>query len=86
VTEAVTHPKKGTRKWTRFLTRKRVIGGIIAIIALLFIFQNTATGDFHFLFFDIKAPRWLWLLGVFAAGFVTSLLWTRHRSAHAAKV
>jgi hypothetical protein len=32
--------------------RKRIIGGITAIVALLLIFQNTATGDFHFLFFD----------------------------------
>lgn len=72
--EDVTPPNQGTRKWTDLLTRKRIIGGIIAIVALLFIFQNTATGEFHFLFFDIKAPRWLWLLGVFAAGFATCRL------------
>jgi uncharacterized integral membrane protein len=85
VAEAVTPSNRRTRKWTDHLTRKRIVGGIIAIVALLFIFQNTATGEFHFLFFDIKAPRWLWLLGVFAAGFATCWLWTRHRAATAAK-
>jgi len=78
-------PKRGTRKWTDRLTRRRVIGGIIAIIALLFIFQNTGSGHFHFLFFDIEAPRWLWLIGVFAAGYATCVLWTRHRAASGSK-
>jgi uncharacterized integral membrane protein len=78
--EVVTSPDKGSRKWTDLLTRRRIIAGVIAIVALLFIFQNTGTGHFNFLFFDINAPNWLWLLGVFAAGFATCWLWTRHRS------
>jgi uncharacterized integral membrane protein len=36
-------------------------------------FQNTGSGEFNFLFFEIKAPRWLWLLGVFAGGFCDRL-------------
>jgi uncharacterized integral membrane protein len=85
VAEHVTAPKRATRKWTDYLTRKRVIGGIIAIVALLFIFQNTGTGEFHFLTFDVKAPRWLWILGVFLAGYATCWLWTRHRAASSSK-
>jgi uncharacterized integral membrane protein len=42
--------------------------------ALLFIFQNTNTGDFHFLWFDFKAPVWFWMLVVFGAGIATGLL------------
>jgi hypothetical protein len=48
-------------------------------------FQNTGIGDFHFLFFDIKATKWLWILDVFAAGFATCSLWTRYRAATRAK-
>jgi uncharacterized integral membrane protein len=86
VADDVNESNQKPRKWTDRLTRKQVIGGVIAIVALLFIFQNTATGDFNFLFFDFKAPRWLWLLGIFAAGFLTCWLWTRHRAAARAKV
>jgi len=57
-----------------------IVGGLITIVALLFVFQNTGTGTFHFLFFAIEAPRWLWLLGVFAAGVATGLLVARHRT------
>lgn len=85
VAENVTPANQGARKWTDYVTRKRVIGVIIVIAALLFIFQNTQTGEFHFLFFNIKAPRWLWLLGVFAAGYATRWLFERHRSPKAQK-
>jgi len=74
-----------TGNWTDFVTPKLVIGVLIAIVALLFVFQNTSTGGFHFLFFDIKAPRWLWLLGVFAAGGVSGYLFARHRAHVASK-
>jgi uncharacterized integral membrane protein len=71
-----------TDKAKGLLTPKRIVAGVITIVALLFVFQNTGTGSFHFLFFEFKAPRWLWLLGVFAAGFGSGVLFT-HRRAHA---
>jgi uncharacterized integral membrane protein len=83
--ETVTPANQGARKWTDYITAKRVIAAVIVIAALLFIFQNTQTGEFHFLFFNIRAPRWLWLLGVFAAGYATCLLLQRRRSAKASK-
>lgn len=73
--------KETTRNWKDYVTRTRVIAGVIIILALFLIFQNTTTGDFHFLFFDIKAPRWVWFLGLFAGGFACGWLWTRHRQA-----
>jgi uncharacterized integral membrane protein len=86
VAEQVAPAKEGTRKWTDYLTARNIIGVLIVIAALLFIFQNTQTGHFHFLFLDINAPRWLWLLGVFAAGWAAGMLFTRHRSRQTAKV
>jgi len=79
VAEKVTPASQG-RKWTDLLTPRNIIGGVIVIAALLVIFQNTETGTFNFLFFDIKAPRWVWLLAVFAAGFASGHLFTRHRA------
>lgn len=55
-------------------TGKQIIAAIIVIAALLFIFQNTKTGHFHFLWFDFKAPVWFWMLVVFCAGVVTGRL------------
>jgi uncharacterized integral membrane protein len=54
------------------------------VAALLFIFQNTHTGDFHFLWFDFKAPVWFWMLVVFAAGLATGLLLSGRRTKHKA--
>jgi len=75
--------KRGEGKKSEFLTRRRIIAGVVGIIALLFILQNTATSHFNFLFFDFKAPLWLWLLGVFGAGFASGWLLKRHRAADA---
>ena len=83
--ETVSPAHQGARKWTDYITWRRIVAALLVVAALLFIFQNTQTGDFHFLWFDIKAPRWLWLLGVFAAGYLTCWLLMRHRSTKASK-
>jgi uncharacterized integral membrane protein len=61
-------------------TGRQIISAIIVIAALLFIFQNTKTGDFHFLWFDFKAPVWFWMLVVFCAGVATGLLAASRRA------
>jgi uncharacterized integral membrane protein len=68
------------RDYRDLLTTRNIIAGLLVILALLFIFQNTGTGHFHFLFFNLSAPRWLWLLCVFAAGFGAGILFARHRA------
>jgi uncharacterized integral membrane protein len=83
-TPAEPAPRSPQHKWTDELTPKRIIAGLIVIAALLFIFQNTQTGDFHFLFFDFKAPKWLWLSAIFAAGFLAGWLFSRHRASKSA--
>jgi uncharacterized integral membrane protein len=61
-------------------TRKQIIAAIIAVVAVLFIFQNTNRGHFHFLWFDFQAPVWIWLLLVFAGGVATGLLIASRRA------
>jgi uncharacterized integral membrane protein len=61
-------------------TKRQIIAAIIAVVALLFIFQNTKKGHFHFLWFDFQAPVWIWLLFVFGGGVATGLLIASRRA------
>jgi uncharacterized integral membrane protein len=61
-------------------TAKQIVAAVIAVVAVLFIFQNTGTGHFHFLWFDFTAPVWIWLLAVFAGGVATGLLIASRRA------
>jgi uncharacterized integral membrane protein len=61
-------------------TGRQIIAAIIVVAALLFIFQNTHKGDFHFLWFDFKAPVWFWMLVVFCGGVATGLLFASRRA------
>jgi uncharacterized integral membrane protein len=61
-------------------TRKQVGAALIAVVALVFVLQNTRTGRFEFLVFDFEAPVWIWLVVNFAAGVVTGLLIARRRA------
>jgi uncharacterized integral membrane protein len=44
--------------------------GVVVVLALVFIFQNTGQTRIHLLFARIENPAWVWLLILFAAGFV----------------
>jgi uncharacterized integral membrane protein len=61
-------------------TKKQIIAAIIAVVALVFVLQNTNKGHFHFLWFDFEAPMWIWLLVVFAGGIATGLLIASRRA------
>jgi uncharacterized integral membrane protein len=67
------------------LSPRIVVGAIIAVLALVFIFQNTTDTRVHLLFWNVDRPAWLWLLIVFAAGFVVGSIypWFRHRQKRA---
>lgn len=60
---------------------KAVVGVVIAVLALVFVFQNTAEGRVDFLFWNITLPTWIWLLVIFAAGVVVGSIfpWLRGR-------
>ena len=61
------------------LTGRIIIGGVIAILALILIFQNTQDVQVHVLFWHSDKPLWIWLLLLFAAGFAVGSLfpWAR---------
>lgn len=60
----------------------RTIAGIaLGVVALVFVAQNTSRGRVNFLFWDLDAPAWVWMLILFAAGVVVGSLspWLRGR-------
>ncbi len=57
-------------------------GGILLVLLLIFIFQNTAETHFKFLFWSFTLPLWLVLLITALVAFVVgqfALMWRRHR-------
>ena len=56
---------------------------VLGILATVFVFQNTARGQIDFLFWSIRMPAWIWLLGVFVAGVLVGSMfpWLRRRRA-----
>jgi uncharacterized integral membrane protein len=61
--------------------RKLIIGGILAVLGLIFVFQNTSSGQVNFLFWDVSAPAWVWLVLLFVVGVVVGSLfpWGRRK-------
>lgn len=60
-----------------------IVAVIVVILAVVFIFQNTATSSVKFLWLDLEAPTWVWffilfLIGV-AAGWLGHIVRTRRR-------
>ena len=57
-------------------------GGILLVLLLIFIFQNTADTTFKYLFWDFTLPLWLGLLITAVVAFVVgqfALMWRRHK-------
>jgi uncharacterized integral membrane protein len=64
---------------------KVVVGAIIDILALVFVFQNTDKKTVNFLWMDFDAPAWMWLLVIFLAGSVVGYTFARRRARRAAR-
>jgi uncharacterized integral membrane protein len=62
------------------ISAKLIVGIVLAVLALIFIFQNTEKREVSFLFWDISAPTWLWMLIVFVVGVIVGLLVPRFRN------
>lgn len=60
---------------------RTIAGVVLAALALVFVVQNTARGRVNFLFWDLEAPAWMWMLALFLAGLVAGSLfpWLRGR-------
>jgi uncharacterized integral membrane protein len=52
----------------RRIPAKLMGAGVVGLLALIFVFQNTDEGRVDFLFWSFSAPSWLWLLIIFFAG------------------
>ena len=65
-----------------------IVLGIVAIVAVIFIVQNSEQRDIEFLFVDIKSPVWVALLVAIAIGIVLDRVftywWRRRRNRDAA--
>jgi len=67
---------------SRFTWNAKTIGAVVvAVLALVFVFQNTGKGKVDFLFWTISMPAWIWLIVIFAAGVVVGSLfpWLRRK-------
>jgi uncharacterized integral membrane protein len=72
----------GSQTDRRFKPSPRlIIGAVIGILALVFVLQNTGRIRVHLLFTHIDNPLWVWLVVLFAAGFVVGSVfpWFRRR-------
>lgn len=45
----------------RRIDSRVVVGIVVLVVLLVFVFQNTEETPLHFLFFDFSAPLWLML-------------------------
>jgi uncharacterized integral membrane protein len=63
------------------LSPKGIAAIVLAALALVFVFQNTARRKVDFLFWDMTLPMWVWFLALLAAGAVIGSLfpWLRPR-------
>jgi uncharacterized integral membrane protein len=59
-----------------------IIGGITAVIALIFIVQNTGSGEIQFLGWSFTFPIWLWASILFLLGGISGYFfhWQRVRA------
>ncbi len=72
-------PESGRASW---VTPRLVLSVVLVVLALIFIFQNTATTHVHLFGWTVSMSGWLWLLIVFVAGAVAGSVypWLRPRS------
>lgn len=73
-------PQPTERRWS--VQPKLVAVAALAVLATVFVFQNTAKGRINVLFWTIRMPAWIWLLAVFLIGVVVGSVfpWLRGRA------
>jgi uncharacterized integral membrane protein len=66
---------------SRKISPKLIVGIVLVVLALIFVFQNTAKRQVHLYFWHLDAPTWIWLIVVLAIGFVIGSLfpWFRRK-------
>ena len=61
------------------LTARRIIGLVIAVVALIFVFSNTGEVTLKWLWLNVSAPGWVMLLVLLLAGFAVGFMMGRKR-------
>ncbi|MBE4738511.1 MULTISPECIES: lipopolysaccharide assembly protein LapA domain-containing protein [Streptomyces] len=69
----------GRKRWSETLTPGRVLVGLLAVLALVFVFQNTQSTDIQLLVSEVTMPLWLALLGTGLVGAVCGAYFMRRR-------
>jgi uncharacterized integral membrane protein len=71
----------GSASEARTVRVRTVVAGILVVLALVFVFQNTSSRRVHFLFWSMSLPSWIWLLAIFVLGLVAGSMfpWLRRR-------
>ncbi|KFF96051.1 LapA family protein [Streptomyces europaeiscabiei] len=71
-----THRRK---RWGDLLTPGRVVVGVLAVLALVFIFQNTQNTEIQLLVTEVTMPLWMALLGTALVGALFGAFFMRRR-------
>lgn len=61
------------------LSPKAIVGIVIAVVCLIFVFSNTKEATLSFLWLDITAAGWVFLFTLLALGFLAGFLIGRSR-------
>jgi uncharacterized integral membrane protein len=61
------------------LTFRRILGLVIGVVALIFVFSNTGEVELRFLGLSVTAPGWVMLLALLLAGFAVGFMLGRKR-------
>lgn len=69
----------GRGRWGDLLTPGRVVVGVLAVLALVFVFQNTQNTEIQLLVSEVTTPLWLALLGTGLVGAVCGAYFMRRR-------
>ncbi|MFV0309921.1 MAG: lipopolysaccharide assembly protein LapA domain-containing protein, partial [Desertimonas sp.] len=58
-----------------------IVAGVITILALIFVLQNTGSARVNLLWADIDMPAWLWMALLFLGGMIVGSIfpWFRRR-------
>jgi lipopolysaccharide assembly protein A len=61
------------------LSPRAIVGIVIAVVCLVFVFSNTGEATLSFLWIDITAAGWIFLFLLLALGFIAGFLIGRNR-------
>jgi drug/metabolite transporter (DMT)-like permease len=61
------------------LTPKWILGIVLGVVGLVFVFSNNGEATLRFLWFSMTAPGWVFLVVLLALGFASGWLIARSR-------